>query len=144
MNIACQNPTLVGFKALDNRANTVVVSNNFNFGLGLDGGGNKIGDYILEILNVNIDGSAGALKYKTTTTWNNAGGAGGGGKLIPYGVRPDIFSLGSTSTTQNNPVAFTTASYDLAATATIAPKNTLDANSDISLDGAATVELIYL
>ncbi|WP_130903381.1 MULTISPECIES: hypothetical protein [unclassified Pseudomonas] len=143
LNITCAGLVLVGIRGTDNRAGTNVTSINPNaYGLGLDGGNNKIGDYTLNYSNVSLNGGTGFMVWSTDggTTW---AGGNGGGTINTYAAQAITYGLKATSGA-GQPVPMTSASFNLAVTPTIAPKSTLDASNTIQLDGSATIALVYL
>jgi hypothetical protein len=60
--------------------------------------------------------------------------------LDPFVYAFDLSSAGSSS----QPVPITSASTGLEVLPIIQPEDTLDTSSEITLDGSATIELVYL
>ncbi|MFJ3372934.1 DUF1120 domain-containing protein [Pseudomonas sp. NPDC086251] len=145
MSIVCTAPAYVGYRAQDNRSGTSTTSS-IRYGLGTDGAGNKIGWYRINQLNPSVNGAAGYVKYTLNdgSTWQTIASTSVGGDLNPYPVQNATYALNATNNGTNAPEAITSASVNLTVTPTIAPRNTLDTNTAIDLDGSATVELIYL
>ncbi|MFJ7311504.1 DUF1120 domain-containing protein [Pseudomonas sp. NPDC098747] len=135
LNILCSAPTQVGIKAIDNRQGT---NTGRAFGLGKDSADGKIGSYHIDLRNKTVDGSAGQLTRSTDsgTTWT---------KVADAMVNPaptEIISWAATGTDAPVPVTSVTQQFEI--DLAIAPTSTLDTSTDITLDGSATIELVYL
>ncbi|WP_130931094.1 hypothetical protein [Pseudomonas sp. Sample_24] len=143
MSIACTGPAYVGFRGIDNRSGTST-GGNIRYGLGTDGAGNKIGWYRIIMLNPSANGGTGYVKYSANlTTWTTLAGTNAG-DLNTFTGSNTTYAVNPTNNGTAPPQAITSASLDLTVTPTIAPRNTLDTNNAINLDGSATIELVYL
>ncbi len=162
-SIVCDAPVKVGLKASDNRGGTqftpardftVYDSQTFNpasnytaFGLGTDAKGNKIGLWIAALdassLSTDTESSVDVL-YS-----NNAGGTWWKNARVyqqlynATGVAADSIK-GFAKAGEVTPMAFTTLSGSIAVQMVIAPASTLDLSQPVSLNGSATIELVYL
>ncbi|MDA8486729.1 DUF1120 domain-containing protein [Pseudomonas resinovorans] len=140
LSITCSGATLVGIKALDNRAGTAADSQSRSFGLGLDSQGNKIGFYhITTTATPTVNGSAGS---STRSQDNGATWATNASAAITTDQN-HIVSWNAAGS-PDDPVPVTSVSQTIRVNVHIAPENTLDTSSDITLDGSATIELVYL
>jgi hypothetical protein len=151
LNIVCSGATQVAFKAIDNRASSVpsgiaqiAVS---AFGLGMDGVNKPIGYYQIQMqaATVLVDGAAG--KYKASddsgASWFTF--AATELSMVSFALSPRIYALDlTTNGNASQPTPITNASVGLQVVATIQPESTLDTNSQIIIDGSATIELVYL
>jgi type 1 fimbria pilin len=147
--IVCNAPTKVALKAIDNRAGTRVpgavkkirpaLNEIGAFGLG-NASGKNIGVYAMT-LAVN-DFTADGAQVESTfskdsgTTWLNSssGGIANDGSVL----------MSWSATTAGAPIAFKTLSGTLNVQAALNKGSELDLSSDVSLDGSATLELVYL
>ena len=141
LSITCSGATLVGIKALDNRAGTAIDSATRSFGLGLDGQGNKIGYYhITTVATPTVNGSAGnaTKSLDDGVTWTtNATGS-------PITTSQNDIVSWNAAGAPADPIPVTSVSQTIRVNVHLAPENTLDTSSDITLDGSATIELVYL
>ncbi|MFC3815015.1 hypothetical protein [Lysobacter sp. GCM10012299] len=115
-----------------------------NFGLGTAAGGEKIGYYSVSVAAGAIADSAPADHGMTSTdgsaTWNQYGTGSFGGPSA-NGVR--IIGLAKTAG-ETVPSAIQDAALTLVVSPRIAPQNQLPTSDDITVDGSATFEVIYL
>ncbi|MFJ3368253.1 DUF1120 domain-containing protein [Pseudomonas sp. NPDC086251] len=145
LSINCDNPSYTGFTVTDNHASSVPasVSNAQRFGLGTDSANNPIGFYNILFQNIVADAGTGLIKSSVNTsaaTWADASTA----FIDAYALSLKTYAFDSATTPTTAPRAVTNASVGLDLGVQIQPRNTLDTNSDIVLDGSATIELIYL
>ncbi|MFJ7316651.1 DUF1120 domain-containing protein [Pseudomonas sp. NPDC098747] len=150
LSIACSGATQVAFKAIDNRETSTPSSLPFQgtlFGLGTDSQGAPIGAYQLRVYqpSILVDGSTGYIKTKV----DGAGYWGSYGypsvHLNSYNVSPTLYALDAGPVGGGaQPLPMTNASAGLKMVAAIQPENTLDTSTDITIDGSATFELVYL
>lgn len=147
--ITCDAPTRVAFRAVDNRASSLVpgivtaitpgLGDDVNFGLGTVSGAN-VGGYLLRILQ-------GTFTADSAATFN-IGSLDGGTTWTPFNsnnVRHTASFLTSWSATNGGvPVAFTTLTGTMAVDAVLNRGDALPLGNDVPLDGSATLELLYL
>lgn len=138
LSVICSAPTLVGIKVVDNHQNQTANFDDDDFGLGQDSSGNDIGWYNIKLLAPTVDASSGASVRSADdgVSW--------------VGARPDLLnhnlnSIASWSTgVGTDPVLVTTVLQPLQILPFINPENSLNTSSDITIDGSATIELVYL
>lgn len=151
LNITCSGATQVAFRAIDNRASSVPsgITQNANsaFGLGMDGANNPIGHYNIAVLQTTATVNGAAGQYKATddagSTWFGFGGSEVNITSSDRSSRIGTLDLASSGPT-SQPVPITSASTELKVTAMIQPESALDTSTEITLDGSATIELVYL
>ncbi|MFJ7316650.1 DUF1120 domain-containing protein [Pseudomonas sp. NPDC098747] len=135
LNILCTGATQVGITAIDNRAGT---NASHAYGLGVDSASEKIGGYAIDFKATTTDGSAGQLTRSNDSgaTWTRMSS----GFIEPSPTQ--IWSWAATGT--NAPIPVTSVNQEFEIDASIAATNTLDTSTEITLDGSATIELVYL
>lgn len=140
--------TKVGIKAVDNRAGTKIpnmmvsqfgpnYTDRYQYGLGSTAKAQKIGGYVVHLRNSVADGRAVRVMGS-----NNDGGA-----WVPTSteaVGNATTDLTSWHTGNFTPVQLNTLSGNLEVHAVINRTSELDLNSQVTLDGQATLELRYL
>jgi type 1 fimbria pilin len=140
--------TKVGIKAVDNRASTKIpnlmvsqfgpnYTDRYQYGLGNTAKAQKIGGYVLHLRNSVADGRA----VRVMGSNNN------GGVWVPTSteaVGNAATDLTSWHTGNFVPFPMNTVSGNLEVHAVINKTSELDLNSQINLDGQATLELRYL
>ncbi|MFJ7311465.1 DUF1120 domain-containing protein [Pseudomonas sp. NPDC098747] len=135
LSVICSAPTLVGITVVDNRPNTVPVD--AEFGLGSDGAGADIGWYIIDLLPPTVDTASGVFTQSENAgaTWTSA---------ASY-LNHNASSVASWNTgTGTDPIQVTTIVQPITVSPVIYPTNNLDTSSEITFDGSATIELVYL
>ncbi|MDA8486363.1 DUF1120 domain-containing protein [Pseudomonas resinovorans] len=144
LSITCSAPTQVSFRLIDNRLSSRPSgSSNDSLGFGVDGSNNPIGSYRIWAGSLLADGEGAYLKATNCggCNWFTAG-------LPSELVRPlnsYAYAIDPISNGFSAPIPITNASATLAIrNATIQPASSLDTSTDITLDGAATIELVYL
>ncbi|MFJ7311487.1 DUF1120 domain-containing protein [Pseudomonas sp. NPDC098747] len=142
LEIHCAGAQQVGFKAIDNRKDEK--SSSSSYGLGRDGANNPIGNYYIHFIisSVLADGTGGKLKYSwdSGNDWDTA--------TALHGMRnSDVDVYAFDTATSNNieaPLPLTSGSVELLLAAFVQPLSNLDASAEITIDGSATIELVYL
>ncbi|MGN7744346.1 DUF1120 domain-containing protein [Pseudomonas sp. 22526] len=148
-SIVCNAPTKVALKAVDNRANTRVLgvvkkvggspTDFSNFGLG-SAAGKNIGGYVMRVTADSFTADSASVKSTFSVDSGTTWGSSTFGTLTNDGST--ILSWSATS--GGAPVAFTSLSGNLFLQAVLNKGSDLALTSDVSLDGSATLELIYL
>lgn len=151
LSITCSGATQVAFKVIDNRASSTPPGDSpyhvhaAMFGLGTDGANNPVGYYVIKAMQTGatINGEAGRIAYSDNsgTFWNYPTGVDL--TLSDFDQSPRIYAFDISNTT-GQPVPTTSASTELKINTFIQPENTLDTSSEITLDGSATIELVYI
>lgn len=143
LTIDCQLPTRYALRGIDNRADSVGNgSYAAPYGLGLTANNEKIGAHYFSIVPNNsiIDN---ALPYATVgnasgTSWSISG-------VTERAIRNNGELLGfNLSSSSGGPVAIKVGLFTLKSLIVIAPAKSLTLDSDVTLDGAATIEVVYL
>lgn len=157
LTISCTSPTKVAWDGLDNQSSTLPsplldaknydgnmsssTASFFAYGMGETDAGVKIGNYRLYVDTAPVaDGKSGTLIRRNTdwlpdASWDDATNA----------QRSDQYSWLTVATTGTvEPVAFTTAKFQLKIHATIQDTTTLAVTDDTKINGQATFTLHYL
>lgn len=145
--VSCSSPTMVGIKTLDNRASSKVPGlmqvmynrtyhDGFNYGLGTTAKGENIGGYVVFMENNVADGRAVLLarSFNNGATWHYTDQV--------LGQPPELGSWRSGSA--YTPIRLKVVSGNLRVQPVINKTSALTMNSEIMLDGHATLELVYL
>lgn len=146
INCGSNVKTQVGIKAVDNRAssriNNLLVPHfggsyvdTYNYGLGTNAKGQKVGGYAVHLRNSVADGTA----VNVLTSTNNGAGWVRGGQALGLNSNIGTWHAGTST-----PIHLNTLSGNLEIRAVINKTSELDLNSRINLDGQATLELRYL
>lgn len=139
LSVTCSSSTLVAITAIDNRSGTAssnIVGDEYLFGLGRDASGNAIGGYYIAASNHLINGQKG---FPTSSP------DGGDNWTSDSFLRPAPNVLHSWTTVPgSSPEATSAVMIELIAAPIIAPSDSLDTSQEITLDGSATIELVYL
>jgi len=144
LNINCTGKTLFAIRGIDNRASTV--GNTWYvspYGLGLTPAGEKLGAHYLTLQPglSQIDGNPVFITESTNggSTW---GASSSGAKAIRS--HGPILGFVDQSGVTTGPALIENASLGLKSHIILAPKNTLTLTDEVALDGAATIEVVYL
>lgn len=144
LNINCTGKTLFAIRGIDNRASTV--GNTWYvspYGLGLTPAGEKLGAHYLTLQPglSQIDGNPVFITESTNggSTW---GASSSGAKAIRS--HGPILGFVDQSGVTTGPALIENASLGLKSHIILAPKNTLTLIDEVALDGAATIEVVYL
>jgi Protein of unknown function (DUF1120). len=150
VTITCTAPTKVAFTMMDDRqdsnaqlpvdiaSNKGVTTNYYTYGVGKTAGGVKIGNYGLWLADTTVDGAAadsiGQNGDWTADHWGKG--------VLP---RSDAFIRNSFAATGSlEPVAITTATFNVITNLVIRDTTTLAITDDTQLDGQTTLTLVYL
>ncbi|AWF34458.1 DUF1120 domain-containing protein [Klebsiella oxytoca] len=156
LTISCTSPTKVAWDGLDNQSSSrpsplLSVKNydgnmtssvtDFSYGMGETDAGVKIGNYALYVDTSPVaDGKSGTLIGRNTDWSADASWTDG-----VNGQRSDQMSWLTVATTGSlEPVAFTTATFQLKVHATLQDTTTLAIKDDTKINGQATFTLHYL
>ncbi|WP_218583845.1 DUF1120 domain-containing protein [Pseudomonas akapageensis] len=146
LNVQCDAPTRFAFSARDNRPNAVratlsEVDASAVFGVGKTRFGQELGGYVTWVDNTATgDGHALSAMH---------GQPGGQGWLAPAAAAflyPDgrLLGFGTHADMATGPTAMTQLSGTLGVDLYLAPANTLTLTEEAAIDGAATIEIVYL
>lgn len=141
--VGCDAPTSFALIMHDNRAGSATVDSGIDYGLGKDSRGNKIGQYSLNVDPADANADGFARLYRTDSS--TAGTAWSIGSVNPIPISQTRYLAFTDSAGSNaGPVLVQNLSTTVTVDAVIAPTNSLDLSTAIELDGAGTIEIIYL
>lgn len=145
LSITCTAPTVYAIKGIDNRADSAVRYSNVvsPYGIGFTPMNEKIGAHYLEISvrGSTLDGGAALLM-----TAASLGSPWSAPATSEKNIRNDgrLIGLAKTVDTRDSPSAVEVAVLTLRSYLEIAPAKGLTLTDEVALDGAATVEVVYL
>ena len=136
--VYCNAPQLLAVRAVDGRAGTSLDNNPEFYGLGLDGAGNKIGQYRLALnsLSENGSGRTAIASGNGGASWSEYSFFSNSSMLAP-GAKAGDGQWGPT------PISALTGAFTIG-TVIVAPANNLALDNEIKIDGQTTMELVYL
>jgi hypothetical protein len=144
LTIACEAPTLYGVRGIDNRAGSALAGDRGTyFGLGHTPAGERIGAHLLRIVPArsSIDNKPAFLTLGSEDgrRWTSA-------ESEPRSVRANgvLVGLADAEGVNSGPVPIKSAILGLSSSILIAPTEGLTLTEEVALDGAATLELVYL
>lgn len=134
LNVTCAAPTLMALKVIDNHPYLDLTDYTY-FGMALTPAGEKPGYFYLDLIQTLADGASAQSIYSIDggTTW----------KAASEIYRDDLWSVSST-TDHTTPIMVNNATLDMRIKTTIHPTDSLTLTDDITLDGSATFEMVYL
>jgi len=143
LSVNCDAPTAFALTMHDNRSGSATVSSESTYGLGTDYRNNKIGLYSVSVEPTGARADSFARLFQTHST---SGGVAWNTSSINARSIGTTSYLGFTDTvgTSSGPIPIQNLSTTLTVDAVIAPTSSLDLSSAIDLDGAGTIEIIYL
>ena len=141
--VGCDAPAAFALIMHDNRSGSATLDSEFYYGLGKDSRGNKIGQYSLSLdpSGANADGFARLYRTDSSTAgtaWNTSSA-----NPIPIG-QTRYLAFTDSAGSNAGPALIQNLSTTVTVDAVIAPTNSLDLSTAIELDGAGTIEIIYL
>ncbi|RZT39586.1 DUF1120 domain-containing protein [Cupriavidus agavae] len=150
MTMSCDAAAKVGYRVVDNRAASAsailngvdsTIANTMGFGLGSVGGKN-LGAFAIRALPADASGDGSAVVGSTRST--DGGATWSGTSSVSNYVAPETVYAWSTSD-GGSPSSFTTISQVLKVIGALnSTANLPDLKSDVSLDGSATISVVYL
>ncbi len=154
LTIACSAPTRFAITTTDNRAGTHTalhpyVDEQYHFGLGTQGG-KKVGSYMLSVRSTGSSGDGRPLvNLFRSVSSASKGGAWTIGISAPQSgavhAGPGHRQHSWAAPGHSSPSAFAMVSLPLVITARLASKRDLaDLGNGLSIDGSATISLVYL
>lgn len=143
LTVQCDAPTLFALAMQDNRDGTSTVDSAYYYGLGLDGASNRIGNYRVQVDPTRTTADGMATVYRTDST---TGGAGWSNSRSDQVLISSTGYVGFTDAagSSTGPAPIQSLSSVLSVEALIAPTRDLDIRNVITIDGMATLEIIYL
>ncbi|MGY2259742.1 DUF1120 domain-containing protein [Pseudomonas sp. SDO55104_S430] len=143
LRVGCDAPTAFALIMHDNRAGSATVDSEIYYGLGTDGRNNKIGLYSVIVDPADASADSFARLYRTDST--TAGVAWSTSSANPISIaRNSYVSFTASAGSNAGPEMIQNLSTTVTVDAVIAPSNSLDLSNAIDLDGAGTIEIIYL
>ncbi|UVJ45134.1 DUF1120 domain-containing protein [Pseudomonas sp. LS1212] len=148
LTVVCDGPTRFALRSVDNREGSATSPSGAGaraayraHGLGMSGE-EKIGHYLLDIepANAQIDGATAYATYTLDLglTWSNTADAPH--PLSPLELVGFSFNSGHTA----GPDAVTNLTSALRISAHVAPAQELSLTDEVTLDGSAVIEVVYL
>ena len=144
VGVTCDAPTAFAMRMQDNRQGSATgPGNTTNYGLGLDARLQKIGRYQLTFDPSRASADSFARLYGTDSAtgalpWSSA-------SATPMAIDAQRYlGFSASAGGSSGPDALQTLSATASLKAVIAPLNSLDLGNEVRLDGAATLEIIYL
>lgn len=143
LNIGCDAPASFALIMHDNRAGSATVNSEIYYGLGTDSRNNKIGLYSLNIDPTGASADSFAHLYRTDSTTGGVAWSTASANPIPIG-KNSYLGFTDSAGTHAGPALIQNLSTTVTVDAVIAPTDSLDLSAAINLDGAGTIEIIYL
>ncbi|WP_131107890.1 DUF1120 domain-containing protein [Pseudomonas sp. Sample_10] len=143
LRVGCDGPTAFALIMHDNRAGSATVDSDFHYGLGTDARNNKIGFFALNIDPASAHADSFARLYRTDSAGGNTGWSSASANPIAI-AKTRYLSFTDSAGSSAGPTMIQTFNASITVDAVIAPLNSLDLSNAIDLDGAGTIEIIYL
>ncbi|APC15808.1 hypothetical protein BLL42_08705 [Pseudomonas frederiksbergensis] len=143
LRVGCDAPTAFALIMHDNRSGSATVNSEIYYGLGTDSRNNKIGLYSLNVDPANASADSFARLYRTDSTTGGVAWSTASASPIPIGQN-SYLAFTDSAGSNAGPVMIQNLSTRVTVDAVIAPTNSLDLSTAIDLDGAGTIEIIYL
>jgi hypothetical protein len=143
LNISCTAPARFALIMRDNREGSAIINSEIYYGLKFDRSGNRIGLYSLHFDPARTVVDALAQVYRTDSTTGGRAWSSSSSSPIPIGAKSYLGFTDVAGSTAG-PVAIQNLSSRVTLVTVIAPTSTLDLTDDATLDGSATLEVIYL
>ncbi|MNF68972.1 hypothetical protein D3C87_1100040 [compost metagenome] len=143
LNISCNAAARFALIMRDNREGSAIVNSEIYYGLKLDRSGNRIGLYSLHFDPARTVVDALAQVYRTDSTTGGRAWSTSRSSPIPIGAQSYLGFTDVAGSTAG-PVAIQKLSSRVTIVTIIAPTSTLDLSDDATLDGSATLEVLYL
>jgi hypothetical protein len=143
LRVGCDAPTAFALIMHDNRAGSATDDSDSQYGLGTDGRNNKIGFFSLNIDPASASADNFARLYRTDSAGANAAWTSASANPIAL-AKTRYLSFTDSVGSGAGPAMIQNFNTDVTVDAVIAPLNSLDLSNAIDLDGAGTIEIIYL
>ncbi|UVJ45132.1 DUF1120 domain-containing protein [Pseudomonas sp. LS1212] len=141
MSVVCDAPTRFALRAVDGRAGTDISPNEESFGVGLNGT-EKIGRYLLRTNNYTADGNSSTTLLES---WNGGSAWSLYGSTyahIPNTNFPWLVGVSVDGGMEPSAIGMLTADFQIYMH--IAPAKDLTLTDAVPIDGASTLEVVYL
>jgi hypothetical protein len=127
----------------DNRSGSAMLDSEIDYGLGKDGSGNRIGRFSLHVDPADANADGFARLYRTDSS--TAGTAWSTGSANPIAIgKSRYLAFTDNAGSGTGPVLIQNLSTTVTVDAVITPTNSLDMSNAIDINGAGTIEIIYL
>ena len=143
LTVGCDAPTAFALVMHDNRLGSATVDSDIYYGLGKDSRDHKIGLYSLHFDPNDASADRYPKLYRTDSTTGGRAWSSSSANPIPIG-KTSYLAFTDTAGSTSGPVMIQTLATRVTVQAVIAPTNDLDLSNAIDLDGAATIEILYL
>lgn len=143
LNISCTAPARFALIMRDNREGSAIVNSEIYYGLQFDRSGNRIGLYSLHFDPASTVVDALPQVYRTDSTTGGRAWSSSRSSPIPIAAQSYLGFTDVAGSTAG-PVAIQNLSSRVTLVTIIAPTSTLDLSDDATLDGSATLEVLYL
>ena len=141
--VGCDAPTSLALIMHDNRSGSATLDSEIDYGLGKDSRGNRIGRFSLHVDPADAHADSFARLYRTESSSAGTAWSTGSANPVPIG-KSRYLAFTDNAGSGAGPVLIQNLSTTVTVDAVIAPTNSLDLSSAIDLDGAGTIEIIYL
>ncbi|MBV7572907.1 DUF1120 domain-containing protein [Pseudomonas sp. PDM32] len=142
-SIHCTTPKQFALRMRDNKDGSAIVNSEIYYGLNFDRSGNKIGLYSLHFHPLNTVVDTLPQVFRTDSTTEGRAWSASSSSSIPIGARSYLGFTDIAGSTAG-PIEIQNLNSRVTVETVIAPTSTLDLSSDVTLDGSATLELLYL
>ncbi|QJI15646.1 DUF1120 domain-containing protein [Pseudomonas sp. ADAK22] len=143
LTVTCNGAARYALRMRDNRDGTAHVNSEIYYGLGLDGSGNKVGVYSVKFDPKQTVADAVPYLYGTESTTGGVAWRTSNRNPIDIGAN-SLLGFTDLEGSTAGPSGIQTLNSTLTLEAVINAKQNLDLNSDIRMDGSATLEVTYL
>lgn len=143
LTIGCDAPTAFALVMHDNRSGSAIVDSEIYYGLGKDNRDNRIGLYSLNFDPKDASADRYFRLYRTDSTTGGKAWSTSSANPISIG-KISYLAFTDSAGSSAGPVLIQTLRTLVTVEAVIAPTNDLDQSSAIDLDGAGTIEILYL
>ena len=143
LRVACDAPTAFALIMHDNRAGSATDDSDSQYGLGTDGRNNRIGFFSLNLDPASASADNFARLYRTDSAGANAAWSSSSTNPIAL-AKTRYLSFTDSAGSSAGPAIIQNFTTGVTVDAVIAPLNSLDLSNAIDLDGAGTIEIIYL
>jgi hypothetical protein len=143
LRVGCDAPTAFALIMHDNRVGSATDNSDSQYGLGTDSRNNKIGYFSLNIDPANASADRFARLYRTDSAGANAAWSSASASPIAL-AKTRYLSFTDSAGSGAGPAMIQNLNTSVTVDAVIAPLKNLDLSNAIDLDGAGTLEIIYL
>ncbi|WCM50411.1 DUF1120 domain-containing protein [Pseudomonas sp. WJP1] len=143
LNIQCNAPARFALQMRDNRDGSAIVNSEIYYGLNHDGSNNKIGLYSLHFDPANTVVDDLTQVYRTDSTTGGKAWSSSNSRPIPIGAR-SYLGFTDVAGSSAGPIAIHNLTSRVTIQTVISPTSELDLSAEVQLDGAATLEVVYL